>query len=226
MNLFKFRIWLIVLSGGVLLYVFLLFLRIGGHFPTPIFSTALDARMIDLMLAWRSPEWIKIFTGITLLGEVKFVVGLASILTVCLGLWKRFRLIWPLWIVLAGTEACVFLGKLSLLRERPDIAVLTESSASFPSGHAAIALAFYGLLAYLLARRYKKIFLKIIIWILTALVILAVGFSRLYLGVHFISDVAIGYALGLLWLAMGITTVKFILSRKKKTLPNTEKYLA
>lgn len=225
MNAFKFRTWLITLLSIILLYLILLFLRVNGYFPTPTISTALDANLIELMSAWRSPEWIKIFMGVTLLGEAKFVVALAGILSICLGLWKKSLFILPIWIVLAGTEICVLLGKMSLMRERPSIAVYLEPSASFPSGHAAIAVALYGLLGYLLGRRFKKTIYRALIGFLAAILILAIGFSRLYLGVHYFSDVIVGFMLGALWLTMGIVVTEFILSRKRKIPPSSEKYL-
>ncbi|PIT88007.1 MAG: hypothetical protein COU29_04330 [Candidatus Magasanikbacteria bacterium CG10_big_fil_rev_8_21_14_0_10_36_32] len=225
MNFFKLRISLLLLLGVILLYLILLFLKVSGYVSTPIFLIDLDERVMETMSLWRTSELIKIFMGATFLGAAKFVVALAAVLTVCLSLWKRSHFIVPFWIVLVGTEACVFLGKISLMRTRPDIAVYLETSASFPSGHAAISLALYGFLAYLLTLRFKKIVHKILLYSLAIILILAVGFSRLYLGVHYLSDVIAGYALGILWLIVGMIVVKFIMLQRKKIPPSSEKYL-
>lgn len=226
MNSFKLRTRLITLLSIILIYVILLFLKWNGYIAAPIFLKDLDMRMVELMSANRTPELVTFFMGVTFLGAAKFVLALSVVLTVCSVVWKRSWFILPLWLMLAGTEACVFLGKVLLLRPRPDVAVYLETSAAFPSGHSAVAMALYGFLAFLLTLRFKKMIPKILLYSLAVILILSVGFSRLYLGVHYLSDVMAGYILGALWLSVGIAVTKFILSRRKKSPPSLEKYLA
>lgn len=88
--------------------------------------------------------------------------------------------------------------KLLFVRERPTLNVLIDIGGySFPSGHSTVSIAFYGFLIYLC---YKKIDNKLLKWfliILQILLVLTIGYSRIYLGAHFPSDVIAGYLLGL-----------------------------
>ena len=85
----------------------------------------------------------------------------------------------------------------------PEGGRLLESTFSFPSGHATIAISFYGFVFYLLFKRYK-FFGKIVVVPAAILVGLLIGLSRIYLGAHFISDVLSGYLVGILWLIIAI----------------------
>lgn len=90
-------------------------------------------------------------------------------------------------------------------RERPDILRLVEAGGfSFPSGHSMISLSFYGLIAYLFCSNMKSRWRYLIAALLSVL-ILSIGISRVYLGVHYASDVLAGYSAGLVWLAIFIT---------------------
>jgi len=92
--------------------------------------------------------------------------------------------------------------KTAFQRARPDIQhLIAVGGYSFPSGHAMVATVFYGMLGYLiwlnLRERSKTAW---IVPVLTALLIFSIGVSRIYLGVHFPSDVLAGFAAGGLWL--------------------------
>ncbi|WP_438434103.1 phosphatase PAP2 family protein [Gorillibacterium sp. sgz500922] len=89
-------------------------------------------------------------------------------------------------------------------RDRPTIRHLVEAGGySFPSGHSMSSAAFYGMIGYLLWNAYRRKWRGAWIFPLLAVVLTgAVGWSRIYLGVHFLSDVLAGYAAGLLWLLL------------------------
>jgi undecaprenyl-diphosphatase len=89
-------------------------------------------------------------------------------------------------------------------RERPffEDPLATASSFSFPSGHALVSLAVYGSIALVIARHTSDRRIATAVVALALVWILAIGFSRLYLGVHFLSDVVAGYAAGAAWLAL------------------------
>jgi undecaprenyl-diphosphatase len=85
------------------------------------------------------------------------------------------------------------------------MAVYAENSFSFPSGHATIGVAFYGFVGYVLMRFAKSWNMKVNIFFATILIIIAIGVSRVYLGVHYISDVWSGYLVGSMWLIIAIS---------------------
>lgn len=73
-------------------------------------------------------------------------------------------------------------------------------SFSFPSGHAMFSLCILGTLAWTMARRIRSRWLRTALWLLTAVLVASIGYSRIYLGVHYPTDVIGGYLLGLAWL--------------------------
>ncbi len=85
-------------------------------------------------------------------------------------------------------------------RPEPYFNVPLPTSYSFPSGHALSAACFYGMLALLLGARARRRTLRVAIWIVCGFMIVMVGVSRIYLGVHYPSDVAGGYTTACIWL--------------------------
>lgn len=171
---------------------------------------AADVRVANLLYAFRDMELITLFTWVTLLGKWEIVIGGAIVATIMLWLWRKRVYIFPLWFTLVGSEVFNLLGKLAFHRPRPEVAYYAEHGFSFPSGHATIAVAFYGFLTYILLRETKKWGRKATILFWGLVVILAIGLSRLYLGVHYVSDVLGGYLSGALLLIIGIALVEWI----------------
>jgi len=92
-------------------------------------------------------------------------------------------------------------------------------SPSFPSGHALFAACVFGGLAVLLTDRMETRLLQILVWVIAVSLILLVGLSRVYLGVHYPSDVLAGYAIGVIW----VTAIAFgdhlITQRRRRRRP-------
>ena len=158
-------------------------------------------------MALRSEWGIKIFTAISFLGNYQFLVPFILLITILLYIKKKKKFIFPLVFVIAGAEIITFLGKSWLYRERPMTAVFPEVGFSFPSGHATAAIAFYGFLAFILIKVLKERY-KCLIIISTILLAFLIGFSRLYLGVHYFSDVIAGYLVGVVALLISISLTK------------------
>jgi undecaprenyl-diphosphatase len=95
------------------------------------------------------------------------------------------------------------------------------SDPSFPSGHAMSAVLFYGLLAYLLVPRISSRTWKWFVAGLSALVILYVGFSRLILGGHYVTDVIAGYAVGIAWAGLVYTLMERFFSEERTRRPES-----
>lgn len=99
----------------------------------------------------------------------------------------------------------MFLLKNLFDRPRPDIPLLFEAQGlSFPSGHALMSVTFYGLLVYIVWQTVKRKWLKWLLIVCLVLLILIIGFSRIYLRVHYASDVVAGFTTGFLWLVISI----------------------
>lgn len=198
------------------IYTFILFFGLIEDFLTADPIVAIDTRLANLLYVFRSPELVSIFLWVTLLGKSLIVIVLALMATIVLWLWRKREYVLPLWLAIIGSQIVTFIGKLSLHRTRPEglVPVYIENSYSFPSGHATIAVAFYGFLIYILWRNTKSWAYKINILFAGLVLIAAIGFSRLYLGVHFLSDVLSGYLLGLLWLIISVSIVEWQKSRR------------
>jgi len=157
-----------------------------------------DALAYSLIQAERSPLFDSFFRAVTKAGseEILGPVGVGVLL------WKikHLRLLLFLSLYSLGVPLLETGAKLAVARPRPHhyltVGPLLQSSHGFPSGHALAAAAFYGMLLVLLHKRVRRRRWQ---WGITAgilLLILLIGFSRIYLGVHWPSDVLGGYALG------------------------------
>jgi undecaprenyl-diphosphatase len=113
--------------------------------------------------------------------------------------WRRGALLVVL--TLAGAALLNWLLKISFARVRPEafFDYPLPGSPSFPSGHALFAASVFGGLAALLSARVKHGLLRVVIWSGATLLILLIGFSRVYLGVHYPSDVLAGYSVAVIW---------------------------
>lgn len=94
------------------------------------------------------------------------------------------------------------------LRERPTINLINETGLSYPSGHSMIGFAFYGFISYILYQKVKKKSSKIIIVFCFITLISLIGFSRIYLGVHYLTDIIGGFLLATIYLIIYIKCIK------------------
>jgi undecaprenyl-diphosphatase len=119
--------------------------------------------------------------------------------------WLAWRRAWAAaayWAVaLLGARACVVALKFGLQRHRPASIYSGLESYSFPSGHATSSMVTYGFLAFLVCLR-QPWRVRVPVLALTTVAVTAIGLSRLYLGMHWLSDVAAGFVLGLAWIAL------------------------
>lgn len=154
-----------------------------------------------------SPGLTAVMRIATALGPgVFFWVSAACVVVVLLYL-RRTRDAARLLITLAGAGLLDMSLKAGFHRPRPAPFFDTPlpHSYSFPSGHALFSLCLYGTLAVLLRARARRPATRVAIWLLAIALIALIGLSRIYLGVHYPSDVIAGYAVALVWmLAAGI----------------------
>lgn len=179
-----------------------------------------DQKITDFIISFRTPGRNKFFQFITDLGDLYAYLVISAITTVFF--LKKFRS-WKFVLQLLGVLLLSALSNIALKRffdrARPDIEhLVVAKSLSYPSGHAMSAMAFYGFLIYLIYHVQMPSWLRNILSFIFAGLILAIGTSRIYLGVHFPSDIAAGFIGGLIWVAFCVVLFNIItlLRRRKK----------
>jgi membrane-associated phospholipid phosphatase len=167
-------------------------------------ETRTDERLAEWLHGRATDPFTEVFRVITRLGNVTTLIAVTLVAVVIL--WRRRERTDAVFVALAliGAQVLSTGMKLGFRRDRPFFPdpLATESTFSFPSGHALVSLAVYGSIALVLARHISSRGLRVLLFGATVLLIAAIGFSRLYLGVHFLSDVLAGYAAGVAWLAL------------------------
>lgn len=168
------------------------------------FFINIDSHIEKFFLAARSPCGLDFFSTVTWLGEWKLVIFLVILTPALFWLKNKKIYVLPFLITVAGAEISGQIIKILFHRARPDGGLEAENTFSFPSGHALIVAAFYGFLIYYFWHNAKNKAQKYLCLSAGLALILLIGISRLYLGVHYFSDIIGGYLLGAIWLAIGI----------------------
>ncbi len=177
-----------------------------------------------IVLLW-SPLLNKIMVFITNIASPTNLFILSLILLGILVYKKKWYYSLLLLFSMMGGLLFELLTKLIIHRTRPENALIEVSGYSFPSGHATMAIIFFSLLLYSFKDEIKNKSLRYIFIISNILLFLLIGSSRVYLNVHWFSDVLAGFGLGLFWLTLLILVFKIIISLPKKTLDITKNML-
>jgi membrane-associated phospholipid phosphatase len=164
-------------------------------------ETSYDQSVAEWLHAHATDPMTEFFEAVTTLGNGIVLAGISAIAVYLL--LRRGRVREALLVALAfvGAELLSYSLKLGFRRDRPFFTdpLANESTFSFPSGHSTVSLAVYGALAVVLARHLRGR-AQIACIGAAALLVSLIGFSRLYLGVHFLTDVLAGFAAGTAWL--------------------------
>jgi len=164
----------------------------------------------------RSPAFVKyIMEGGFYLGkEVVMVVdGLLTVYFLIKRYWRELSLVTIGWV---GEVLIFHFLSTFIARPRPATQIwIVVNIPSFPSGHAIAVVVFYGLMAYLLVPRIRSLFWKWAVVVGALLLILFVGFSRIFTGGHYLIDILAGYAVGIAWCGLAYTLIeKFFQERR------------
>ncbi len=163
--------------------------------------------VVRTLLSEELTEWVVFITN---LGGTRGTIISALILAGVLLFRRRWWALFGL-VLASGGGGLVILGlKLLFQRARPVETVIEVGGYAFPSGHAFAAMVFYGYVIYLAWRLVKSVFLRIVITIPAFLMILFIGTSRVYLNVHWLTDVLGGYVSGFVWLTASIFLIHMI----------------
>lgn len=190
----------------------------------------LDEKVLLWMNGHASSARDYVAMQVTSIGNGAPVITIGLIM--CGFLWALSNRLAALMVAVAVIGSHLLNGvlKAAFERPRPELFVLETPfqrpvSASFPSGHAMAAMVTYFLFAYLIGRLGGKGWFKVLVNLLAAILVLAIGLSRMYLGVHYPSDVIAGYLIGFAWaticiLALEAMEVALGRSRRRDKLPN------
>ncbi len=203
---------------GLLAVVFVVIAMLVGSGNQRVID--FDHKWIGRIQAQETPTWTQVAETLSWIGSTQIVIVIEVALLAFLLLVPRLR--WEPLLLLVATGGSALLNillKNLFRRERPDINRLAEEySFSFPSGHSMGAFALYGILAYILWRIIRPLPLRIAALVLCILLTLTIGLSRIYLGVHYPSDVIGGYAASGAWLALTIGAFEYWRHRKQRRL--------
>jgi undecaprenyl-diphosphatase len=171
-----------------------------------------DTKITSAVLSHRSTSLTKYFTFITHVGDVYgYLVVLILSAIISLVVFKRWKYMVQITLVLFLSALSNVVLKRVINRARPDLEhLVTVETLSYPSGHAMSAMAFYGFLIYLFYRFKMNRYIKIGTILVLAFLILSIGVSRIYLGVHYPSDILGGFIAGAIWVVFCIVLFNLI----------------
>lgn len=162
-----------------------------------------DLRVLSWVLDHRTSAWTSVARTVTHLGDPFVIVAVTALALISLIWAKRFNL--GVFVVLSTAGAAIVssVAKLAIYRSRPPETLWLSKAwgLSFPSGHATQSVACWGALAIVACVLIRSTRWRTLILAAAIAVALTVGASRIYLGVHWFSDVVCGWALASLWLA-------------------------
>jgi undecaprenyl-diphosphatase len=211
-----------VALGG--LYIFVEFASHVSSGATQVF----DDRVLQWIARQRSPGLDKVMLEITFLGTGTVVLVAVAVSGMFLWLSNHRYSALLLFISTSGGILLNHLLKAGFSRPRPQIVEwgTTVVSSSFPSGHAMSSAVVYGTVAYLAGRLQRRRLHRVITMLLAGLLIVLISVSRLYLGVHYPSDVLAGVIIGLAWAGFCMATLEAIQvygrTREPKVLEHEE----
>ena len=191
-----------LLFGSIGLFL-LLTLFVALKLTTPI-DTAFSKWMFQL----HNPVFTAFFRFITDFGYIQILLILLVIILIVFHKY-RFAYILPIHVTISVIFNMIL--KNIFARPRPEmICLIDETGFSFPSGHAMVTMVAYGYLIYVVHHYIKQKWLRYSLISLLVFIIVSVGLSRIYLGVHYLTDVLAGYSISLFYLLV-VTKMKIFL---------------
>ena len=181
--------------------------------------SGLDQPTLDHVIAMRTPLANQVLTVFTHLGGLLLMTLITSAVTLLM-VW-RWRSLTPLILMIiavAGSLTFTSVGKAIVGRARPPLSDAVppyEHAFSFPSGHTLNSTVIAGMVAYLVASRLTNRLGIALCVVLAVVWAVAMGFSRIFLGHHWLTDVIFAWLLGLAWLAVLITAHRMVLALRR-----------
>lgn len=165
-----------------------------------------DHTIISFVQSYETPSLTTFMTVMSWVGSATIVIPITLISLILLYfVWRRRAQALLFFIVIVGTVILNMTLKLYFHRERPDLnRIIEETGYSFPSGHTMMAFSLYIIIAFVTWRTVQTKVGAVMLTFFAAFMILAIAISRIYLGVHFPSDIIGGFLASGLWLALSI----------------------
>lgn len=210
----------LTLGMGVSFVLLLIFSAIAQSVLSKSAIVRFDLDLAETLHQGATPAGVAFWFMVTRFGSFP----MAAVIGAGFAVWYATRRGWLVfggWLAaLAGSQLLAWALKHVIHRERPifEIAYARETSFSFPSSHVLGALVGYGMIAYFVVCLTNSRFWRVVVIAIAALVVVGVGYSRLYLGLHFFSDVVGGLAAGAVWLTACITALE-VARRKQEAGP-------
>lgn len=171
---------------------------------------ALDEAMQEFLANIPTPQLTRFVTFITDLGGTRGTVIGVFIVGIPLLLRRRWWSAFGLVFATAGGGAVVLGLKAFFARARPTESLIDVGGYAFPSGHAFTAMVFFGYLIYLSHRHFRSSVAQVLTTIFSFSMIMLIGLSRVYLNVHWLTDVMGGFVAGIAWLVLSILIVRHV----------------
>ncbi|WP_339061450.1 phosphatase PAP2 family protein [Tepidibacillus marianensis] len=200
-------------------YIVLLFLLVFGLIAAYVSLNKIqwfDSPVIHYVQSFESPKITSIMEFFTWIGSTKVVISIIVLICILLFIFFKHRteLIFFVIVMLGST---LFNDGLKWLfhRQRPTLhRIIQEVGYSFPSGHSMAAFSLYATLSFLLWKHIRTQVGRGVMVLFAILMILAIGTSRIYLGVHYPSDVIGGYFASGVWFILCVTVYQWYLEKK------------
>jgi membrane-associated phospholipid phosphatase len=167
-------------------------------------------------IALKGPAFLKglIDSGFYIGDQV--IIGLSLLLSIYFIFRRYWEELTMIAIGIPGSSALFLLLSRSIGRARPPTQIwIIEKIPGFPSGHAITSFTFYFLMAYLLIPKMRTAFSKGVVIFFATFIIVFVGFSRVFTGGHYLTDVLAGYAVGIAWSGLAFTLIEIYFKKRR-----------
>ncbi|MBN7773364.1 phosphatase PAP2 family protein [Clostridium aminobutyricum] len=177
---------------------------------------AFDTVLREMLIGFRGDLLNPILIGITYLGNSQNIILICIVLLFLASSRRKYG--FPLAITACASVTIQTYFKVIVHRPRPELTefLITQGGYSFPSGHSCTGLVFYGLFAYLVVHNLKDRTAARAIAATFIVLIVLIGISRVYVGVHYPTDVVGGWSLGIVILMGAIEIIERIQNKEKK----------
>ncbi|MFT3982008.1 MAG: phosphatase PAP2 family protein [Ferruginibacter sp.] len=205
---------------GILLAVFIICLAVFLWLADMTFHTSdlqFDDKVFKAIHPYYNDGLTHFFQVITWFGSQEFLLPAYLVLIIIFLSVKKIRFYgWKIAIISITGVSVMFGLKALLERQRPLVPLISKAHGySFPSGHSFSSFLFFGMIAYIVYKTVDNLFWRWTIILLLAALVLLIGYSRIYLKVHYATDVMAGFLLAAIWLMLA----KWILIDRRRSLP-------